>query len=363
MKTQKCCTHCSGKLISRENESHACCQPRYVSGNLRISSLNKNVPNASRKRCVKEDLPEPLPENRLACYDQFAIAKKLHAENLEHQPLPDKVNDSVFKDVKPEECCNGISSKKCRECCKHEIEDRFMSLTKHYGSVLGCKEPKTKMDLAICWETPINPVYEPPRSTHIDGSEGGLAPAIFSLVQHTSRPTAHSRISRNEKGCTCCRYHCKLEGDSDCSKNGNKKGDYKSVKCCSDSLCNGLNGIKISKQVQVDERPTAGYFRKCVACKDQIRNTREDPRLIKSAVGLALGTEKAENNQQKCGSKTAVSKLKTPFVRKSSCINTLAPPFSVINGCRDADFPEHWRLMSVYQQSYRNPYRRKIYRC
>ena len=45
------------------------------------------------------------------------------------------------------------------------------------------------MDLAICWETPIDPEYEPRRSLHIDGSDGGPAPAIFTLVQHSHTDT------------------------------------------------------------------------------------------------------------------------------------------------------------------------------
>ena len=38
------------------------------------------------------------------------------------------------------------------------------------------------MDLAICWETPIDPQYEPQKSIHIDGTDGGPAPSIFTLV-------------------------------------------------------------------------------------------------------------------------------------------------------------------------------------
>ncbi|CAD1477315.1 unnamed protein product [Heterotrigona itama] len=360
MKSQKCCVHCPGKLITSESESHACCQPRYVSGNLRISSLDKNVSDGCRGRDVEGDPPQPLPENRSACYDQFAIAKKLHAENLEHQPLPDRVDDSVFKNVESQESRrDAVASSKCCRHCKHEMEDHSTSLAKRYGPVLGCKKPKTKMDLAICWETPLNPVYEPSRPTHIDGSEGGLAPAIFTLVQHGTS----SGTSRCDKSCKCGRRHCKLQGDSNRSRNENKKADNKSSRCCCDCLCKSLNAMKVSKQVQVEERPTAGHFRKCVACKSRTRNTREDPRLIKSAVGLALGTEKPGTGHQRGESKATISKPKSPSTRKSFCIDTLTPPFSVANGCRDAGFPEHWRLMSVYQQSYRNPYRRRVYRC
>lgn len=357
MKTQKCCAHCPGKLVPPgSNNSHECCQPRYVSGNLRRSSLNKHIPDCPRKRDIKESPAEPLPENRLSCYDHFATAKKLHAENLMHQPLPDKVADCVFKNIKPEEICNESSEK----CSKQEVEGHSMKLNKRYGPVLGCKAPKTKIDLAICWETPINPVYEPPRPTHIDGTEGGLAPAIFTLVQHNSTPRASVRSETAGNGNDSLSHRnqkCKSQEDLHRSRNEDEKKDKKNVKSCCDYLCNKLNGVDISSKNQ-DQEQLRRSFRKCVAC--ETRNTREDPRLIRSAVGLALGTEKTVNDQQRDGSKSAVPRPKTPFARRSFRIDTLTPPFSIINGCRDIDFPEHWRLMSVYQQSYRNPYRRRI---
>lgn len=199
------------------------------------------------------------------------------------------------------------------------------------------------MDLAICWETPVDPVYESPRATHIDGSEGGLAPAIFTLIQRTPGPASSLCSStRNEKSC---------------SENENKGMDDKR-RCCCDCLCKRMNDVSISKQSRGEERVRKSAFRKCIACEP--RCFEDDPRQVKSAVGLALGLEKADSDQKR---KTVVPRPRTPFARRSFCIDTLAPPFSVVNGCRSADYPEHWRLMSVYQQSYRNPYRRRNYRC
>lgn len=116
--------------------------------------------------------------------------------------------------------------------------------------------------------------------------------------------------------------------------------------------------------------------RKCAACRDgemkrDFERRREDPRLIRSAVGVALGLEEKrwptldEDVARKNGlppMKMTVPRPRTPFARRAFCIDTLAPPFSVVNGCRDADYPEHWRLMSVYQQSYRNPQKRRFRR-
>ena len=71
--------------------------------------------------------------------------------------------------------------------------------TRKFGPALGCKKPETFMDLAICWETPIDPEYEPRRALHIDGSDGGAAPAVFSLVQHSL--TSSDKIGQQCQGC------------------------------------------------------------------------------------------------------------------------------------------------------------------
>nr|XP_033331488.1 uncharacterized protein LOC117223352 [Megalopta genalis] len=108
MKTQKCCAHCPGKLVNsaRANGFHECCQPKYVTGNLKIPSLSDHACDCPKKRKTEEDVAE-TPKNtntdaRPSCYEHFALAKKLHAENLDHQPLPDKVDDIVFKNTGPE---------------------------------------------------------------------------------------------------------------------------------------------------------------------------------------------------------------------------------------------------------------------
>ncbi|XP_076247304.1 uncharacterized protein LOC143187153 isoform X2 [Calliopsis andreniformis] len=332
MQTQKCCAHCPGKLVtSKHNESHECCLPKYVSGNMRVSSLIKHVPSEySDRRDTEKNLPKLLADDRPSCYDHFALAKRLHAENLEHQPLPDKVDDSVFKNVDLEKCCRRVSPGRRCSCCQRGPDD-CKNLSRRYGPVLGCKKPETKMDLAICWETPIDPTYEPRRSTHIDGSEGGLAPAIFSLVQHTSNSRSILRSAKNGEN---CQGRCRVQERSNRSENKSNEESCGSAKCCCECLCKGLNKVSISRKSDEGRTKRSAPFRKCVACEP--RNIQDDPRLIRSAVGLALGLEKQENRRN--GTKV------------------------VVNGCRSTDYPEHWRLMTVYQQSYKNPFRRKIFR-
>lgn len=48
-----------------------------------------------------------------------------------------------------------------------------------------------------------------------------------------------------------------------------------------------------------------------------------------------------------------VPKPKIPFARKDYSIRTLAPPFSIWPRTGGNDYPDHWRLASVYQHSYK----------
>lgn len=48
-----------------------------------------------------------------------------------------------------------------------------------------------------------------------------------------------------------------------------------------------------------------------------------------------------------------VPKPKMPYTKKSYSIGTLMPPFSVWPRAAGQDYPDHWRLVSVYQHSYK----------
>nr|XP_012230314.1 PREDICTED: uncharacterized protein LOC105676754 [Linepithema humile]XP_012230315.1 PREDICTED: uncharacterized protein LOC105676754 [Linepithema humile]XP_012230316.1 PREDICTED: uncharacterized protein LOC105676754 [Linepithema humile] len=352
MESRECCSHCDDQSIVREsNELREGCQSeRVILEKPKTSSARRHLPGCLKFRRASE---EEKCKDITSCYDKFALAKKLHAENLQHQPLPDRVEDSIFKKVhrscsasceRGAKCQNRVNSPGTKE------EDHF------FGPALGCKKPKTRMDLAICWETPVDPVYEPRKSTHIDGSEGGSAPAIFALIQHTPAPRNPELLIRSqEKGCHCA-------GHEEARKDSRGR-------CCCDCSCaeprSELPRIEKPSRSKSVPRVTE---RKCVACRGkqeaELERRERDPRLIRSAVGVALGLEKgrttsAERRNGLPPARMTVPRPRTPFARRAFCIDTLTPPFSVVNGCRDADYPEHWRLMSVYQQSYRNPQKRR----
>lgn len=56
------------------------------------------------------------------------------------------------------------------------------------------------MDLAICWDyRPLNPRDEPKPPEHIDGSNGSVAPAVFTVVK-TPRPTKDENAATGRSG-------------------------------------------------------------------------------------------------------------------------------------------------------------------
>ncbi len=48
-----------------------------------------------------------------------------------------------------------------------------------------------------------------------------------------------------------------------------------------------------------------------------------------------------------------IPKPRTPFAKKSYSIRTLMPPFSIWPQVTGYDYPDHWRLVSIYQHSYK----------
>lgn len=93
---RKCCNHCPGD-VTRTGEparEHSCgVSGGYVSGNIGLSFKFLNDK-------TKDDNLTQKFESQGSCYERFATARKFHVENLEHQPLPDRVDDAIFTNDK-----------------------------------------------------------------------------------------------------------------------------------------------------------------------------------------------------------------------------------------------------------------------
>ncbi|KAK5643552.1 hypothetical protein RI129_007397 [Pyrocoelia pectoralis] len=142
----------------------------------------------------------------IAAIRNFDLAKKLHKENLEHQPLPDTVSDALYRKFQMQrhrepvawKAYAGYGPTRCTKLkvfrpktsicnkIKDSANDRPSSVSSFDKKWRFIRQAKvTPIQLAVCWDlTPENPKDEPKRTPHIDGSNGSMAPAVFSLV-HT----------------------------------------------------------------------------------------------------------------------------------------------------------------------------------
>lgn len=129
-----------------------------------------------------------------------------------------------------------------------------------------------------------------------------------------------------------------------------------------EDLCNNLNSIRLNTDAREAKAKRNMFNRHCTSCNKGVDPSRR-PAVARARsasclqkVGCQVVSKK---NNGLPGAKCHVPRPRTPYARRSFCIDTLAPPFSIVNGCRDADYPEHWRLTSIYQQSYRSPVKMK----
>lgn len=61
-----------------------------------------------------------------------------------------------------------------------------------------CEKKMGPMDLAICWDyRPFDPRDEPRPPTHIDGSNGSVAPAVFAIVKTPRQPDTAGPTGRS----------------------------------------------------------------------------------------------------------------------------------------------------------------------
>lgn len=194
--------------------------PKEETNKIDLSRFEKPGSGGSRKSSdsqkMKEDKNKPSKYGGplMNDYSGFQIAKRFHDENLKHQPLPDMIEDPVFKalgsnrhphpgnalNVEPNASAigwRGYAAPGPTQCSKMKVyrpktaADKVKSQKDSRPKTSDPKREKrgknfTQMDLAICWDLkPDNPSDEPKRSPHIDGSNGSAAPAVFAVVHPT----------------------------------------------------------------------------------------------------------------------------------------------------------------------------------
>lgn len=328
----------------------------------------------------------------------------------------------------------------------------------------------TPMDLAICWDmSPEDPQDEPKRSTHIDGSNGSAAPAVFSLVhtpkdkeedtpkcdgihgcgplflhgtdnsddkryffhrvKHTPMGSQEESLksncgsikkrakSANSSETSVKPNHCdkraksahphKIKGSHNGSINPNEydlraidannhrcsdkqsinskdststlKNRAKSAQNLSDLRnvlskrreCNNNDLFdnvhhstpNLSDQDKCGHKKFSNNISKlpnnrlCVAC--ELRNIPLTEKRPKSDYKTAFKAGLPQKNVSRCYNYVLnVPQQKIPYRFNNYIIDSLAPPFS-LQKSKGEGYPEHWRLATVYQHSYKPIHARK----
>ncbi|XP_044016021.1 uncharacterized protein LOC122857744 [Aphidius gifuensis] len=356
---QKCCHQCQDSWKSGDNlKNNNYCIEDKVS-----SSYDHGL--SGKKQAVRQN----------SVTNRFKIARKFHDVNLQHQPLPDKVDDSAFKNIR---LYHAKQLSKSTPDLTNDIElrgkprSRKIHASLQYGPSLGCKIPTTNMDLAICWEAPIDPLYEPAKTVHIDGSDGGPAPAIFALVQHETKDEKiyKTPVERFESKFSNVRgqYNPAVHQQNyTFNKTTHHSSKDEEARKFNDDICDNFNSLRITEP---SHRVNSGLsmniqgksYQPCHSDNYKACNCKDDtPKKLKRPIFSAPAYRDGLNyRRNRLATQVMIPRPRTPYAKRNFCIDTLAPPFSIVEGSRDSDYPEHWRLASVYQQSYRNPRRNPI---
>lgn len=177
---------------------------KYDSGNSDPDLIRK-MPLHSITEKPNERCPSPV----VPAYANFELAKRMHQDNLDHQPLPDCVADLAFRraqisgghaglslEIDPIATGVGVKTHNAgpTHCTKMKVfrpktgggivpkaiggGDPFRGVGSAPAKKMG------PMDLAICWDfKPANPADEPRLARHIDGSNDSAGPAVFTCVK------------------------------------------------------------------------------------------------------------------------------------------------------------------------------------
>ncbi|CAH0560722.1 unnamed protein product [Brassicogethes aeneus] len=356
----------------------------------------------------------------LATMSNFCLAKRLHKENLEHEPLPDTITHNVYRKlqmqgeldpglgIEADNRVTGIGWKeyggygptRCtklrvfrpKTCVHNKIinqhENRPSSVSSFDKKWRFIKQWKVSpIDLAICWDlTPENPKDEPKRTNHIDGNNDSQAPAVFTLVHtpkendpktpkevkcdgvHACGPLFEHRNNNDDtKKYFFERPKTTASNKSSVSSVGSKKRSKSATNINETTTSSPHSNKSLHKSIPDLFKPKTPTpqcqecfkvvkhktFKHCMAC--QMKNVSLKEKKPKSEfkqafkAGLPLKKSVSTFIRVKL---LPIPRQKNPYSRKSYEIVSLAPPFSLQNQKR-TDYPEHWRLASVYQQSYK----------
>ena len=264
----------------------------------------------------------------------------------------------------------------------------------------------SQMELAIGWETiPDYPEDEPRPPKHVDGSNGSAAPGIFCRVPAPERTPAvptpprmqtplnhepnsdeiRTRLAmlQRDRAASAAMEACRRTmGEDQRRRRSSAGGDPRNLE---DHIAAGLKASvaatsaarrRLPRRAAEQMAEASRGNRSCGACSaqnglpnglangDEASNPhRLPPAPFKAGrAPVCLSTNSSFDGGGSSGSGRAVAAARAlnvprprpPFSRRGYEITTLAQPFAMDkNGSAGGAYPEHWRLASVYQLSYK----------
>ncbi|KAF5281988.1 hypothetical protein FQA39_LY00512 [Lamprigera yunnana] len=340
----------------------------------------------------------------LAAIKNFNLAKKLHKENLEHQPLPDALADSMYRKLQMQRhrepglalkngnYASGVAWKayagygptRCTKLkvfrpktsicnkIKDSADDRPSSVSSFDKKWRFIRQSKvTPIQLAVSWDlTPINPHDEPKRTVHIDGSNGSQAPAVFSLVHTPNGHNEEQKCDGLHSYSNNIPYVCDQEVQRPkTASNGSgsiseKSMQMKRVQSAVTHVSHTPNPIfshlppnspehRYSNSDCLKKNQNVKEKHLCVACELKNINLKDTKPKSEFKMAFKAGIpQKVSTNYLNLCNIIRIPKMKDPYKKRNYTINSLAPPFSFQN-CKRHEYPEHWRLATIYQHSYK----------
>lgn len=363
----------------------------------------------------------------VAASKNFALAKKLHKENLEHVPLPDTITDALYRKKQLDQECHepglllkdgnyatgvgwkgypGYGANRCtklrifRPKTSTERPPSVCSFDKKWRFIRQHKV--TPIDLAIYWDmTPINPAHEPKRTFHIDGTDFSSGPAIFHNVPaikddetssaelsnknalftnlaQTDRPKTSWETKKfkslpdKEVGMKRAKSAANIYAKSNHSSSSTISQDtnldkhkdfYQSTPNLLDDYERRSPSCAHPCLICHQPKPKITHTKFCEACELKAKKYSMQATRPKSDFKMAFKAGVPNNQPVSTIKRMNVSNMKIPKQRDpyritNYSITSLGAPFSLQKGKRD-DYPEHWRLASVYQHSYKPVHTRK----
>lgn len=371
------------------------------------------LPKVAKQLSCDEFTDDKLSPEVAMAMGNFQIARKFHTENLEHKPLPETVTDAMYRkyqldghpcpgialEDEPEVTGVGYKSRGFHptQCTKLKVyrpktcqpikiihtDHKRPATTKQLTIHSIIQKDVTPIELALCWDViPENPGDEPKRTIHIDGTSDIAGPAVFAKVttplpDEPSTPKekrihTYSVFEKVENPQAqpveedLCKHLCDLHIKGIPSCHSSSASSKKSHRSTPNLIFDPKPASRLSKSYEkLTPEYKEQFCRPCAACEMKNWNPHhlllhkkkpEFKMAFKAGVPNNFSNNSDSNSSQQ---NVYVPRQRDPYSKKNYRITSLAPPFSLEPKKRDCTYPEHWRLASVYQHSYKPMHTRK----